>query len=1649
MKDSFRIVRQFAVVIAIALFLYGCGNNGGSSSDGADADSSSLSPDVGSAVVQVPVEERRIAIVHSQTSKVNFYDPFAYNQLFASVQHQAMMAGLPFDLLDEQQLAGSANLLNYDAIVIPAFANVKDTDRSAIVTRLLEAQQNGVGIITSGEFLGLREDGSSYADYVSAMVSVLGVQPSEFLNGVTASVKIADNTHPVSKTYEPGEEVVSYKQIWFANFTAASGEQSTPLTLIESDEGIYNGAQVIERAGRVVHFSNDQIMADNNQLWRIIQWTVYGDVAPVSLQVSRADHVFLARNDMDQAMIAEQLPQTEIPLLDIIDQWKRDFNFVGSYYIDIGNNPAGGEYTDWGVSGPLYQDYIAMGNEIATHSWTHPHQTSLLTAAELEFEFKDSAAEIGNRLGEPVVGAAVPGQAESLFVVETLEPWLDYLSGRTGVAGSGYAGAFGYLEPQHDMMYFSLNMAPDFTLIDFLKRTPADAVEIWRDEIDVVLKHAQTPLVHWLWHDYGPTTQTAAGLYTKEMFTDTIAYAGSRGAEFATVKDLNERMNAFAAVNLSVGSSGVVSATVDVGDAETGVGQFSLKVADDEKISQVQNWYAYSDNRVFLPDDGGEFAITLGDSAAPVTRITSLPMRARLMSLTGDGNVLNFTMQGEGEVSIALSELMMNNTSVTGAQSFVEADGVLTLQFDSNGTHVVELTPVTDLNSTPVATGGSVATETGVAVSLVLSGADADGDTLSFSVESTPLNGTLTGVAPDLTYTPNPGFTGTDSFDFVVSDGTKTSETARFDILVNVAPVPNTAPFANQLILESLSDQPLAIKLSGSDNENQTLSYQVTAAPLNGTLSGMAPDLVYTSDAGFAGRDTFEFVVNDSIESSAPGVVVVNVEAQLGQITGTVSNTSTGITVDGDLSDWSAITAFESDPQDITGTGNDIDWRDAYMSHDETDFYIAYREYGDADLTWGNQIYIDTDTDSSTGFKGFSLESGIGADFLIEGDALFRYFGDELAVQNDWFWEHIGNVEAVLNGDSVELKISRTQLENPDNVLLFFYGNSAATAGTALDLYPDNAYDSAAVLRNRRFSYSVNPNNVPDNFAPVAFAQRIQSTQGVPYPLTLTGFDQDGDPLEYIVDDSRLTGGTLTGTAPDLIYTPDGTTDSELIIYHVSDGVTVSNSRSIQIFLVPPPAGNNRPAANNLSLDVLAGSTVPVGLTGADADGDDLSYRLINPPVNGVLSGTAPDFTYTASGTSDSFTYVASDGRIDSSPATVIINVVTQLPLNSAPQAGNLSLTTAFETATGVNLVAMDADNDPLSYNIITPPVLGTLSGTAPQLTYIPFANVTGTDSFSWRVNDGTADSATATVVIDVQPAVPVNEAPVANGQSLVTAFAEPVDVVLSGRDADQMVLAFNLVTLPQGGVLSGTAPDLVYTPGANFSGADSFTFVVDDGELTSASATVTIEVGSQTAGIPVSNPVSSLLVDGSVADWGGLQSLGDDPADVGGVAASNPLDWRQAWVAHSATDLYIAYRNHEAFSLSWGHGIYVDTDGDINTGFRGFSGEFPIGADILLETDDVQMYTGSGNDWGWLTVAQSTVAVSGDTGELSLPLSAIGNPQSLRFYFRADNSAFNGNTVDHFPDTAVDATAPVVVAPAPGAAAVSVPRYLSYELTP
>jgi hypothetical protein len=329
---------------------------------------------------------------------------------------------------------------------------------------------------------------------------------------------------------------------------------------------------------------------------------------------------------------------------------------VGSFYLNIGNDAANGAFTDWSISAPLYQDYLALGNEIGTHSWTHPDFTSTLSPTELEFEFNQSALEIGNQLGIQVIGAAVPGNPEDLNVVQQIDQWLFYLSGRFSAIGSGYQSAFGFLAPDHQMIYFSLNMLPDFTLIAFQGQTPAVAEQIWRDEMDALRLHASQPILHWLWHDYGPTIDANNG-YGVAMYENTIAYAFNGGAEFTTLANMENRMRAFQQATLDVDGANGLTANVTAG----AVGQFSLKVRSTQVIESVTGWYAYDDDQVFLPEGGGQFPIQFGSSAAALTRITALPMRARLLSVTGDGSDLTFSFEGEGEVTARLHPSLLTH----------------------------------------------------------------------------------------------------------------------------------------------------------------------------------------------------------------------------------------------------------------------------------------------------------------------------------------------------------------------------------------------------------------------------------------------------------------------------------------------------------------------------------------------------------------------------------------------------------------------------------------------------------------------------------------------------------------------------------------------------------------------------------------------------------------------------------------------------------------------------------------------------------------------------------------------------------------------------------------------------------------------------
>ncbi len=243
-----------------------------------------------------------------------------------------------------------------------------------------------------------------------------------------------------------------------------------------------------------------------------------------------------------------------------------------------------------------------------------------------------------------------------------------------------------------------------------------------------------------------------------------------------------------------------------------------------------------------------------------------------------------------------------------------------------------------------------------------------------------------------------------------------------------------------------------------------------------------------------------------------------------------------------------------------------------------------------------------------------------------------------------------------------------------------------------------------------------------------------------------------------------------------------------------------------------------------------------------DAGGDPLTATLESQATDGVVAlNTDGSFTYTPNPNysgSDSFTYVASDGISNSNVATVNLTVT---PVNDAPIAIGQNVSVKENTPKSVTLSGSDIEGDPLTFIVQSGPTSGSLSGTAPELTYTPDPGFSGADSFTFISDDGAANSASATVTINVAD----NNVPVADPQAVGVNEDGSVAILLTGSDPDSDPITFQIVDAPLSGSLTGTAPNVTYTPDAEFNGADSFTFKVNDGTDDSSVVTVALTVAA------------------------------------------------------------------------------------------------------------------------------------------------------------------------------------------------------------
>jgi hypothetical protein len=430
-------------------------------------------------------------------------------------------------------------------------------------------------------------------------------------------------------------------------------------------------------------------------------------------------------------------------------------------------------------------------------------------------------------------------------------------------------------------------------------------------------------------------------------------------------------------------------------------------------------------------------------------------------------------------------------------------------------------------------------------------------------------------------------------------------------------------------------------------------------------------------------------------------------------------------------------------------------------------------------------------------------------------------------------------------------------------------GSSFPLGATIVNL---TAADSAGNSSHASFTVTVRDTTAPVITSLSASPNVLQPPNHKMIPVTVTAVATDTAdvaPVTQIILVSSNEPGTGTDwqvTGPltlELRAERAGNADGRIYTITVESRDASGNATTHTVTVTVPhdSSPNTVPTLDpiaDVTLDEDAGART-VNLTGiGDGDGDSQALTVAVLSSNPGLI-PIPTVTYASPSATGNLIFMPVANAHGTATVTVTVRdsggtkkggvdtitrgfTVTVNAVNDAPSASAQSLSTNEDAPKLLQLSAADIDGDALTYSVLAGPAYGTLSGVAPNLTYTPVANYNGPDNFTFIVNDGTVASAPATISLTV---ISVNDAPVANAQSVTLDEDAAVSVILSGSDLEGDTLAYTVVSEPVHGTLSGVAPNLIYTPVADYNGPDSFTFRVNDGALYSAPGTVSMAVVS------------------------------------------------------------------------------------------------------------------------------------------------------------------------------------------------------------
>ena len=712
----------------------------------------------------------------------------------------------------------------------------------------------------------------------------------------------------------------------------------------------------------------------------------------------------------------------------------------------------------------------------------------------------------------------------------------------------------------------------------------------------------------------------------------------------------------------------------------------------------------------------------------------------------------------------------------------------------------------------------------GINYEYIVEANDGDGDELSFGLQNVPSWLSLAGNI--LSGMPSDSDVGDHNVVVTVTDG-ELADNQSFTIsVVNL----NDLPTVSDLTVTVLEDSSVTITLLGEDIDGDDITFSISSPPLNGSVELESNEAIYTPNQNYNGNDSFGYTANDGEYTSAEGIVNISVSP---------------IDDPPSMAHIPDMEMLEGDTLVYSIEYSNID------GEDENILFFAHTEEGstgneaDEFLIIIDGILIITPPSDFNGDVPITIEITDGIFSVSESFVL-----TVIAVNDPPILAGINDQE--INEDSeliVELLASDidgdelTFYVNPVSEALMSIENNYLTLTPVLNYFGDvNVLVSVSdgeFVDSTEFSLNVLPvNDAPELINNIENISVNEGAEDVLVNLIEIFYDvENGSELAYSVSENVNGLSAVISESVLTLSFEDENFGSGVVGITASDNIsraTVSTSFNVEIIPV-----NDPPIVDQVSVESDEDTSIEIALTASDPESDNLEYSIVQSPENGsltLLTGStyefAPNTDYFGS---DSFIFQVSDGenQVDET-AIILINAVNDNPYFITESFPDALENSEYEA----NILIDDIDNEQseLSLFIVSGPNWLELNGFT--LGGTPGNNDAGNTDVTLELSDGFGSvSWTADLFVENS-----NSPPVVENLSINVEEDSYVEFTIYASDPEGGEISYNLSN-PANGTLTGTAPDLIYTPDSNFYGEDVFTFTAFDGELDSDTAWVNIQI--------------------------------------------------------------------------------------------------------------------------------------------------------------------------------------------------------------